>query len=381
MKPLRVLIASLMFLAALAVRTTAQDSTLIRMDDAKFQDWLTRWQGYVTVDSRNRYCDKENGEELAWLVGPYLDGYYHGYLATKDPQWVDQLVDWTDSWVKRGVKEPDGFIGWPKTNAAGTEVDELNSYNADSLLGEAVALRPVVLMSREILRTPALRPKYGDKAKSYLKLAEQTYEKWDRRGVWRETAGGGMISIVEPYGIEAGHWTEGYNHRKDPGISFSHPDNKANLVARWLLAMSDATGKSFYKARAAKWFTLMKLRMTIQTNGTYRIWNYWQPAGQWDYLTNGAPKHWIGVHPNGGYYEIDTFAIVDAYEHHVVFTKPDVDRLIATALAEKRDWPALAPYNVEIQKHFEDSLKPDSWSGLTAVPWYLSLQVSRGERR
>ena len=190
-----------------------------------------------------------------------------------------------------------------------------------------------------------------------------------------------MITIVQPYGIEAGHWTEGYSHRKDPDIGFSHPDNKANLVARWLLAMSDATGKSFYQERAAKWFTLMKSRMMIQTNGTYRIWNYWQPAGQWDYLPNGAPKHWIGVHPNGGYYEIDTFAIVDACEHHVVFTKRDVDRLIATALAEKRDWPALAPYNVEIQRHFEDTLKPDSWSGLTAVPWYLSLQVSRGGGR
>ena len=137
-----------MFLTAVIGVTPAQDSTLVRMDDAKFQDWLTRWQGYVTGDSHNRYCDKENGEELAWLVGPYLDGFYHGYLATKDPQWVDRLIDWTDSWVKRGVKEPDGFIGWPKTNAADTAVDTLISYNADSLLGEAVALLRVVLMSR-----------------------------------------------------------------------------------------------------------------------------------------------------------------------------------------------------------------------------------------
>ena len=96
--------------------------------------------------------------------------------------------------------------------------------------------------------------------------------------------------------------------------------------------------------------------------------------GKWDYKPDGSTKHWVGVHPNAGYYEIDTQDIVCAYEHGVVFTRDDIDKLIATALAEKRYWSALAPYNPEIQQHFEASLKPDGWGGLTAVPWYLSLQ-------
>jgi hypothetical protein len=47
-----------------------------------------------------------------------------------------------------------------------------------------------------------------------------------------------------------------------------------------------------------------------------RDWNYWEPAGPWDYRADGrTTKHWVGVHPNGGYYEDDTQGIVDAYEH------------------------------------------------------------------
>jgi len=348
-------------------------------DDAKSREWLAQWQQYITNDSRNRYCDKESGGELAWLMGPFMEGFYYGYLATGDPHWVDLFVDWTDSWVKRGVKEPDGFIGWPKLKAAGTDVDHLDDFNADSLLGEAVVLRPVVLMSREILRTPALMQRYGAKAASYIQLAGQIYEKWDRRGAWRATKDGGVITVVLPFGIDAntGDWTDGYASRNSPHAGFSHPDNQANLVARWLLAMSDVTNNpasQAYKERAEKWFRVMKSRMTLQDNGTYQIWNYWQPGGEWDYQPNGSPKHWIGVHPNGGYYDIDVAAIADAYEHGVVFTRQDMDRLIATALAEKRDWQGLLPYSPEIRNRFESSFKAGSWSGLATTPWYLYLR-------
>jgi hypothetical protein len=29
-------------------------------------DWLSRWEKNILGDSRNRYCDKETGEELGW---------------------------------------------------------------------------------------------------------------------------------------------------------------------------------------------------------------------------------------------------------------------------------------------------------------------------
>jgi len=59
----------------------------------------------------------------------------------------------------------------------------------------------------------------------------------------------------------------------------------------------------------------------------------------------------------------------------LVFSREDIERLVATALAEKRYWDALVPYSAEIQKKFEQSTKPESWGGLSAAPCYLMLQA------
>ena len=120
--------------------------------------------------------------------------------------WVDKFALCTDSWIKRAVKEPDGFVGWPAIGAAGTQVDNLDDFYADSMLGEAMALTPVVLMAAEILKTPSLREKYGDKAENYIKFSERIFEKWNSRGVWRETPGGGMITVELPFGIDRKTW-------------------------------------------------------------------------------------------------------------------------------------------------------------------------------
>ncbi|MGD0411520.1 MAG: hypothetical protein ABSC18_07425 [Verrucomicrobiota bacterium] len=377
------------------------------MEPALAQSWLEQWRNNILNDERSRYCDKELGEEIGWLISPFLNGFYYGWLATRDSQWIDRLMDWTDSWLRRGVTEPDGFIGWPKREAAGTDTDQLNSFLADSLLGEAMALRPVTLMAGQILKDPALKPKYQATAERYLKLSEQVFEKWDQRGVWRETAAAGVISIVQPFGIEgvrahmAGKWSEGYAKRNDPATGFSHPDNKANAVALWLLALHDVTAEPTYKTRAEKWFRLMKSRMKTRDNGPYFVWNYWEPAGPWDYKSDGSPKHWVGVHPNGGYYGIDVEAIVCAREHGLVFDQDDMARLIATnrdfmwnkkmegAAFQRMDggaadprwkdtpgvlWTALTPYDETLRKVFLASHKPASWSGLAATPWFLSLR-------
>jgi hypothetical protein len=312
--------------------------TLTKMDEAKRKDWLAHWDDSITGKAKDyRTCDREVGEGIAWGMTPIMDGFYYGYMATKETHYVELWVDWTDSLIKRAVKEPDGYVGWPGKDPDGTEVDHLDRLFGDSMLSDAMVFRSIVRMSGEVLKTPALKKKHGTKAESYLKLAEQLYEKWDKRGGWRETKDGGMISVVLYYGLdENGNWTAGPEQRQDPNLAFSHPDNKANQVARWLLALWDVTGKAEYRNRAEKWFKVQKSRMTLQSDGTYKIWNYWEPAGPWDYRADGkTTKHWVGVHPNGGYYDDDTQGIVDAYEHGLVFTKADIDHLITTA---KTSW-------------------------------------------
>ena len=320
-----------------ALDPAALGMTLTKMSEAKQKVWLSRWDQQISGESKGyRMCDRALGEDIAWTVAPMMDGFYNGYMATKNTKYVDMLVDWTDSLIKRAVKEPDGYVGWPSKAAAGTAVDNLDDFNADSFLSDAMAFRPIVLMAGEMVKNPALKEKYGAKGESYLKFADQIYAKWVERGGWRETEGGGMISVTLPYGMDPTNkkWID-FDTRNAPGHGFSHPDNKSNEVARWMLAMWDVTGKPEFKERAEKWFKLMKSRMKPKDDGTYEIWNYWQPAGPWDYKADGSPKHWIGVHPHGGYYWVDTRAIVAAYEHGLIFTKAEIDRLIATA---KTSW-------------------------------------------
>lgn len=363
-------------------------------------DWLARWEQKITRDMRNRYCDRETGEELGWLVSPFLSGFYSGYMATKDPKWIDVLIDWADAVVKRGVKEPDGYVGWPKASGASTK--SVEDFFTDNQLGEAMMLRPLVLMAGEILKDPALKAKYGQKAQQYIQLSERTFEKWDSRAAWREVKEGGLW-VVPPFGIDqaTGRWTEGYERRTVDG--FSLPANKQNFIAAWLLAMLDVTGKPVYRVRAEKWFRVMKSRMKLREDGKYFVWNYWDPGGPWDSKPGCSLKHWVGVHPNGGYYAIDVEGIVLAYEHSLVFTKADIERLVATnrdfmwnrqikgAKFRRIDggepdkrwaatpgvlWMALARYDPILRQVFEANHDPASWGGLSSTPRWLASKLA-----
>ena len=363
------------------------------------KDWLARWENHIIGNARNRYCDKEMGEELGWLVSPFLNGFYYGYLATRDTKWIELLIDWTDSCIRRGVKQPDGFVGWPKGDGGGHDSSE---YKADSLLGEAMMLRPAVLMADVIRENEDLKKKFGTKANEYVALAEKIFEKWDLRDCWRQLPGGG-VWVVPDFGIDLkkGGWSAGYAERKTTG--FTNPDNKQNHIARWMLAMHDVTNKPIYRERAKDWFRVMAARMNLRDNGKYYVWNYWEPAGPWDYKPDGSPKHWVGVHPNGGYYNIDVEAIVCAFEHKMVFARTQLDKLIATnrdfmwnqkvdgAKFRRIDggetdprwketpgvlWNALVPYDGMLRKIFIANNNPDSWGGLSLTPWFLALGSS-----
>ena len=366
------------------------------IDPATAAVWLAKWEKNILAETKSRYCDSETGEEIGWKVSPFLSGFHYGFLATRDTKWIDLLVDWTDAVLKRAVKEPDGFLGWPKGDGGGNTSAE---YSADSLLGDAMLLEPVVQLSAEILKTPALESKYGESARHYIGVAKNMFQKWDSRDCWRTNKDGGLW-VVPGWGVDLkdrAKWSAGYANRKTTG--FSNPDNKQNLIASWLVALHDATGDAEPRNRAEAWWRLMRARMTTRENGKYFVWNYWEPGGPWDFRAGGAPKHWIGVHPNGGYYEIDVNGIVKAFEHGLVFKREDIDRLIATNRdfmwnqkvegakfkcidGGKPDsrwpdtpgvlWTALAPYDETLHKIFVANFNPATWGGLATTPWAVS---------
>lgn len=359
--------------------------------------WLPRWQAHILGEVHQRYCDKATGEDIGWLMSPFLEGFYWGYLATGELRWLELLVNWTDAWLVRGVKEPDGYIGWPQSASGGAVASD---YFTDSLLGEAMGWRPVVLMVAEVQKHPHLRLRFGKKAEAYLKLASATFDKWVARGCWREVKDGG-VWVVPTFGIDqqTGKWTAGYARRQTGG--FSNPANKQNLIARWLTAMHDATGQVVYADHARKWWQVMRSRMRTRQDGRYFVWNYWDPAGPWDYTETGATRHWVGVHPNGGYYNIDVEGIMTAYQHGWVFVKDDLDRLLGTnrdymwnqqvndAKFRRIDggepdprwanspgtlWTALVPYDATLRRIFLANNDPAGWSGLATTPWFIARE-------
>ena len=313
------------------------------------------------------------GENIDWQLAPVLTGFYYGYMASSDPHYVDLMVTCVDALISLETIEPDGYPGWPASAPAGTSTDDLDWYYADSFLGDAAAFRPIVPMARQMITNPALKAAYGAKGQTYLALAETLYRKWVSRGGWRDTiprTPGGMISVVLPEGMDpatgyktwitnpSSDWPDSpgqnsYTSANEYGPTWiaqginngmSHPTNKNDEVALWLLAMWDATGNPEYQLRASKWFTYLKnYRMTLEDECTSGldgagdlIWNYWEPAGSWDFVANqaqndlygdwgiGGTKTWDGLHPNNGYYWIDTQCIVAAFEHGVVFNESDI---------------------------------------------------------
>ena len=100
----------------------ADSEVAVSLNAADRKDWLAQWEREFSARLVARPCDKEMGEELGWLVSPFLNGFYYGYLATRDSKWVVLLTDWMDACVKRAVKEPDGYLGWPKGDGGGGEI-------------------------------------------------------------------------------------------------------------------------------------------------------------------------------------------------------------------------------------------------------------------
>src|ERR1017187_2941471 len=53
---------------ATAVNGEFPGNAPVALDAALATDWLAQWEKNILSDARNRYCDRELGEEVGWLV-------------------------------------------------------------------------------------------------------------------------------------------------------------------------------------------------------------------------------------------------------------------------------------------------------------------------
>ena len=54
----------------------------VEMTEAKFENWLFHWERNITGSIGNRYCDKDTGADMGWLMLLFLKGFYYGYIST-----------------------------------------------------------------------------------------------------------------------------------------------------------------------------------------------------------------------------------------------------------------------------------------------------------
>jgi len=106
-----------------------------------------------------------------------------------------------------------------------------------------------------IRRDPAMRKRYADKAREYVKAVAETVAAFD--DAWREGPNDGE-----------GHYLGRYLKR-------ALPLNQQNAMGRTLVALHLATGRDEYRSRAAKLARYFKNRIR-RVDDRY-VWSYWPP--------------------------------------------------------------------------------------------------------
>jgi hypothetical protein len=76
-----------LFLGSSNAADTVKNRPAPAAADALAQDWLPRWEQKITGAMRTRYCDRETGEQLGWLVSPSP----HRFVSSQSHPFVSPL--------------------------------------------------------------------------------------------------------------------------------------------------------------------------------------------------------------------------------------------------------------------------------------------------
>ena len=267
-----------------------------------------------------------NGENFCWHARVGLDQFVENYELTKNTKWLDAGIKYYDFLIGKMATDPDGYKGW--IGVYGYD----DKYWQDALVGDAILIEGILDFSVLILEDNALKIKYGDKAKSYVDIAEKDFvEKWDKRGCWIDDS---------PYGgyIEFGKFVNKDNLKEwieapeESRVGISHPFNKQFDAARVCLRIYRITGEKFYRDRAETIYFTAKSHFQYFDN--HYCWNYYEPLYKGDVdLVKKETRHGVWVHPwRSGYTAREVEDIAEAYHYGIVFDEQDIRRIINTNL-------------------------------------------------
>jgi hypothetical protein len=266
------------------------------------------------------------GEQFGWGISYYAGGFVQGYQRTKDIAWLDGAQKLSEYCVEKMLTGPDGYKGW-----IGDDLSGRGTW-ADNHVGDAIIVAPMLSFAEVVLKDPGLKKKYGEAARKYVELAKRDlFEKWDKRGTWKEDRAWGcyvdwgMVSSKAHPDV----W------KKDTGPCIAEPFNKNNHMGVCALRLFRITGEEKWRDRAFKIFAYTKSRFQLvdEDGFSYYVWNYWEAFGPESVdLAKKDTRHWMNVHPGRPYAAGEIGQMVEAYNTGVVFDKTDIERFINTNL-------------------------------------------------
>ena len=274
-----------------------------------------RWVPYTLFGSaHDRYYENQDGEDLGWTEGPYMQGFAYGYRASGDTQWLDSLKHHFDVMITRLTPNPepeDNYRGWYHVSPF-YSTDGQTQF--DFIVTEGLIFRGVAMFIEDVYQDPNLQPQYLNDANRYLAIIDEMLAKWDARNCWRTVGSDAGIYLFQ----------NNPNHLRQ---EMSLPHNMYGEMARMLMSLYGATNNAAYLDRATR--LVQNFRNNLIPEGDHYNWHYWDPAGPWDYFSNGDLKHPI-FDEHGSYREQDIALAVKAYRYGIVLDNNDITRVINT---------------------------------------------------
>jgi hypothetical protein len=279
-------------------------------DPVAFRENSVRQNGLLTT----------SGEWFCWRAAFSAEDFLTAYLAYKNVAWLVEAEKYYDFCVSKLAKDPDGWEGW-----IGPPQDDTPGIAVDAMVGDAILCATLLRFAEIVSRDPALKTRFGQKADAWIKLSTRMcWEKWNRRGCYYEDGGLGSYHgyprAIDP---KTGQWME------RPSLGLGDPLNKNYVIAIAILRLWRVTGREEYRERVEKIFARAKAVWRYFADEDRVVWSYWIPHAPFD-LEGRAPKHFVGVHPNGGYQAGEVSAFVEVYDSGLVFEQIDLERIIRT---------------------------------------------------
>jgi hypothetical protein len=376
------MIASIMLAGAgFALHPDYEEICMINGID-KCEELFSGWETQAKATTSKFYC--EEGESMGWVASPYLRGYVEAYKASGDTYWLDRFVKSFNGAICRPDLYADNDCpscrftletydsafapewGWYEVSDWYSEDD---TTRFDFIVGEGLTLRAVGGFIKEVYDDPSLHPRYKADADHYLNLStESLIPKWDRRNLFlpAENASGGVYLFQ--------------NHTGQLRESMTLPHNQMQEMAKALIIFYQITGDEEYRHKVEDILRFFKSKW--YTSGGYIEWHYWDPAGPWDYGTDGSPEHWINVDHRGGYSAIVADTVVKAYLAGIEITEQEAAEFLR-AMKRKADtksgWYVPDSYGMidsSILIRTRDSLlaSPAGWGARTeGIPAFIAI--------